>query len=119
MASKLSDKQTAALNLELAEWPHNLSLNQIAKRVGVDSRTLHRWRKTDAWAAARKDKDTDEIRNALRAAVLEKREAQLFKVYLDRYGDSDGDLTQSMLSMTESEAREIAKDATAWLKSLE
>jgi hypothetical protein len=117
----LSEKQSDALALELALFPHSETIESIAKKVGVTSRTFRRWRATDEYKEERSkralDDDMDEIKSALRQAVLEKRDAALFKVWYDRYAGADETVLESILRMTDDEARQIAEEASEWINS--
>lgn len=111
----LTELQEQALQLELEKYPAEMTLTDIAKTVGVDVRTLRRWRQSNEYQSARSASDTPEMEHLFKETVrANPANAALWKVYWDRFGGEDDDLAGAILRMTEEDATDLAREAAEW-----
>ena len=91
--TKLNDKQIAAITYLSQPKRGGLTLDQVAEEVGVDVRTLHRWRRDDDFNTELKrtivEKTIDRLPEVLEAVpdmILRDANAAMLKILLQTHG---------------------------------
>lgn len=85
--------------------------DDVAVIAGVSVRQLHRIRKTPEWEQEYERRDKDAVIRSLRKAVMDKRDASLFKLYFQLTSTFDDEASVRLLKMSEDDEKKILKHA--------